>query len=85
MILVSAISVGLVNGHVLLDLDYEEDSSAEVDLNLVMTDDGRFIEIQGTAEQTPFSSEHLASFLEIGNQGITSIINTVKSSLSVPA
>ena len=51
---VSAISVGMVNGSVVLDLDYIEDSSADVDLNLVMTDDGRIIEIQGTAEQTPF-------------------------------
>ena len=52
---VSAISIGLVRGQTLLDLDYEEDSTADGDLNLVMTDDGRFIEIQGTAEQTPFS------------------------------
>ncbi len=80
---VSAISIGLVKGEVLLDLDYEEDSSAEVDLNLVMTDDGRFIEIQGTAEQTPFSSDHLSSFLDIGTQGINQNIDTVKQSLMV--
>ncbi len=82
---VSAISIGLVNGDVLLDLDYEEDSSAEVDLNLVMTDDGRFIEIQGTAEQTPFSADHLESFLTVGKAGINTIIDTVKQSLMVSA
>ena len=80
---VSAISIGLVQGQTLLDLDYEEDSTADVDLNLVMTDDGRFIEIQGTAEQTPFSPEHLSSFLDIGTKGIQTIIDTVKQSLMV--
>ena len=80
---VSAISIGLVGDDILLDLDYVEDSSADVDLNLVMTDDGRFIEIQGTAEQTPFSSDHLASFIEVGTNGINTIIDTVKQSLMV--
>ena len=82
---VSAISIGLVGDDILLDLDYEEDSSADVDLNLVMTDDGRFIEIQGTAEQTPFSSEHLASFIDVGTHGINTIIDTVKQSLMASA
>jgi ribonuclease PH len=82
---VSAISVGLVNGEVLLDLDYQEDSTADVDMNLVMTDDGRFIEIQGTAEKSPFSASHLASFLEVGELGIESIIQQVKQTLMVPA
>tara|TARA_A100001015_G_scaffold321681_1_gene454022 strand:- start:3486 stop:4208 length:723 start_codon:yes stop_codon:yes gene_type:complete len=80
---VSAISVGLVDGQVVLDLDYVEDSSAEVDLNLVMTDDNRFIEIQGTAEQTPFSSDHLTQFIEIGTSGIQEIIQKVKDSVLV--
>ena len=82
---VSAISVGLVDNQVMLDLDYIEDSSAEVDMNLIMTDDGRFIEIQGTAEQTPFSADHLAEFLSVGKAGISTIIDTVKSSVIVPA
>ena len=82
---VSAISVGLINDTVLLDLDYQEDSNADVDLNLVMTSDGRFIEIQGTAEQTPFSSDHLSSFLTIGTTGIETIIDKVKASLMVSA
>ena len=80
---VSAISVGLVDGEVLLDLDYKEDSSADVDMNLVMTDDGRFIEIQGTAEQTPFSADHLTEFLAVGKEGIDSIISTSKDLLMV--
>ena len=79
---VSAISVGLVNNHVMLDLEYLEDSSAEVDMNVVMTEDGRFIEIQGTAEQTPFSSEHLSEFLSVSQHGITTIIDTIKSSVT---
>ena len=80
---VSAVSLGLVNNNVVLDLDYVEDSSADVDLNLVMTDDGRFIEIQGTAEQSPFSSDQLSEFLTIGNEGISNIIAKAKASLMV--
>ncbi len=82
---VSAVSVGLVNGEVCLDLDYIEDSSADVDLNLVMTDSGEFIEIQGTAEQTPFSADHLQSFLTIGGNGIQSIIDQAKQVVMVSA
>ena len=82
---VSAISVGLVDGDILLDLDYKEDSSADVDMNLVMTDDGRFIEIQGTAEQTPFDSDHLAEFLSVGKSGIDTIISRSKELLMVSA
>ena len=82
---VSAISIGMVDGEVLLDLDYKEDSAADVDLNLVMTDDGRFIEIQGTAEQTPFSSDHLNQFLSVGKSGIDSIIALAKEQLMVSA
>ncbi|MGC6367255.1 MAG: ribonuclease PH [Candidatus Marinamargulisbacteria bacterium] len=80
---VSAVSLGLVNNNVVLDLDYVEDSSADVDLNLVMTDDGRFIEIQGTAEQSPFTSDQLSEFLTIGNEGISNIIAKAKASLMV--
>ena len=60
---VAAISVGKVEGEVLLDLSYEEDSKAEVDMNVVMTGDGRLIEIQGTAEREPFSREQLDAML----------------------
>ena len=82
---VSAVSLGLVNGDVVLDLDYVEDSSADVDLNLVMTDDGRFIEIQGTAEQQPFSSDQLNQFISLGKEGIFSIISKAKEALMVSA
>ncbi len=71
--LVGAVSVGIYQGHAVLDLDYAEDSNAETDLNLVMTEHGQFIEIQGTAEQTPFDSEQLQSLLEIGQAGIVEI------------
>ena len=75
----------MVDGKVLLDLDYKEDSAADVDMNLVMTDDGRFIEIQGTAEQTPFDSNHLTEFLSVGKSGIDTIISRSKELLMVSA
>ncbi|MBX7259546.1 MAG: ribonuclease PH [Candidatus Hydrogenedentes bacterium] len=66
----AAVSVGLVGGEPLLDLCYTEDSSAEVDMNLVMQGDGRFIEIQGCAEGQAFSRETFDAFLTLGEQGI---------------
>ena len=70
---VAAVSVGLVGGEVLLDLDYSEDSGADVDLNLVMTGDGRLVEVQATAERDPFSREELDAMLELGHNGIERI------------
>ena len=70
---VAAVSVGIVDGEVLLDLDYVEDSSAEVDLNVVMTGSGRLIEVQATAEGAPFSRDELDEMLAIGAQGIDDI------------
>jgi ribonuclease PH len=70
---VAAVSVGVCDGVPTLDLDYAHDSTAEVDLNVVMTDDGRFVEIQGTAEHNPFSGEHLESMLALAKSGITEI------------
>jgi len=67
---VAAVSVGIHNGSVLLDLCYEEDSQAEVDMNVVMTGDGRFVEIQGTAESRPFSSEQLGTMAAVAAAGI---------------
>lgn len=67
--MVSAVSVGLVAGEVLLDLCYEEDSRAEVDMNVVMTDKGEFIEIQGTGEEHPFSAADLQQFLAFAEKG----------------
>ena len=71
---VAATSVGIVAGMPLLDLAYEEDSQADVDMNIVKTGDGRFIEIQGTAEAEPFGSDALAGLLELADRGITDLI-----------
>ena len=70
---VAAVSVGLVNGGELLDLDYREDVDAEVDLNLVMTGAGQYIEVQGSGEEATFSHRQLERLLELGRQGITAI------------
>jgi len=72
---VAATSVGIVGGMPLLDLAYEEDSKADVDMNIVKTGDGRFIEIQGTAEAEPFGGEALAGLLELANRGISALID----------
>ena len=66
---VSAISVGIVDGEPLLDLCYEEDSNAQVDMNLIMTDKGEFIELQGTGEEAPFTRQQLMELLELGEKG----------------
>jgi ribonuclease PH len=71
---VAATSVGIVAGMPLLDLAYEEDSKADVDMNIVKTGDGRFIEIQGTAEAEPFGGEALAGLLDLANRGIETLI-----------
>jgi len=70
---VGAVSVGIVAGEILLDLDYVEDSSAEVDLNVVMTGNGRLVEVQATAEGAPFSRDELDEMLELGSLGIDEI------------
>ena len=71
---VAAVSVGVVRGVPLLDLDYEEDSNAEVDMNVVMTGEGRLIEVQATAEQAPFSRERLDELLDLAAGGIDEIV-----------
>ncbi len=71
---VAAISVGVVGGMPLLDLAYEEDSKADVDMNIVKTSDGRFVEIQGTAEAEPFSGDALTGLLALADKGITDLI-----------
>jgi ribonuclease PH len=71
---VAAISVGIVDGTPLLDLKYDEDSRAEVDMNVVCTGDGRFIEVQGTAEGTPFTREQMDELLELGRKGIEQLV-----------
>jgi len=79
---VAAVSIGLQDGEPLLDLNYEEDSAAETDLNVVMTESGGIIEVQGTAEIHPFSKEQLDQMLAIASDGIENIIEIQKSCLS---
>jgi len=71
---VAAVSVGVVDGRVLLDLDYREDSHAEVDLNLVGTDDGQIVEVQGTGELTPFDRARLDQLLDYGQAGVERLV-----------
>ena len=67
---VAAISVGIVAGEILLDLDYAEDSNAEVDMNIAMLGSGKFVEVQGSAERAPFTSDELQEMLEMARKGI---------------
>jgi len=76
---VAATSVGLVDGELLLDLDYSEDSVAEVDMNVVMDDRGRFIEVQGTGERTPFERARLDTMLDMAAVGIDRLITVQRS------
>ena len=75
---IGAVSVGIVGGQVMVDLCYDEDFKAEVDMNVVMTESGQFVEVQGTAESKPFSNEQLSEMLSISKDAIQSIITTVK-------
>jgi ribonuclease PH len=72
---VAATSVGLVDGELLLDLEYSEDSVAEVDMNVVMDGSGRFIEVQGTGEQTPFDRKRLDAMLDTATLGISGLLD----------
>ena len=80
---VGAVSVGVVDGRPVLDLEYTEDARAETDMNLVMSEDGRFIEVQGTAEGAPFSREELNHMLVLGDKGISELIRCQKIALEV--
>jgi ribonuclease PH len=71
---VAAVSVGMVGGGAVLDLDYVEDSTAEVDMNVVMTGSGAFVEVQGTAEQTPFGKDRLVELLALAEKGIQALV-----------
>ena len=72
--LIAAVSVGLYEGNVVVDLDYELDSSAQVDMNIVMTESGNFVEIQGTGEEASFSREQLNEMIETGEKAIRNLI-----------
>ena len=78
---VAAVSVGIINGVPMLDLNYAEDSSADVDFNIVMTDRDEFVEIQGTAERNPFSTGALNELLDLGRRGIRELIGIQKKIL----
>jgi len=75
---VAAISVGLVHGVPMLDLNYEEDSQADVDMNVVMTGSGKFVEVQGTAEQDPFDDAQMAQLIALARAGIAELIELQK-------
>ncbi|MDD2715243.1 MAG: ribonuclease PH [Candidatus Wallbacteria bacterium] len=78
----AAVSVGIVGGELHLDLDYDLDSKAEVDMNVVLTESGRFVELQGTAEHNPFSEAELKSLLVLARRGIKKIISLQKKVLA---
>ncbi|MCJ8314539.1 MAG: ribonuclease PH [Saccharospirillaceae bacterium] len=80
---VAAISVGMVNGEAVVDLDYIEDSQADTDLNVVKTGDGGFVEIQGTAEAAPFSADDLQAMLVVADVAINEIVALQKNVLGV--
>ena len=80
--MVAAISVGIVEGEARCDLEYVEDSAAETDMNVVMLEDGRMIEVQGTAEGEPFSHEELLSLLALARGGIEELIQAQKAALN---
>lgn len=78
---VAAVSVGIVDGTALLDLRYDEDSRAEVDMNVVCAGDGRFIELQGTAEGAPFSREQLDELLALAQQGVDQLLAAQRAAI----
>lgn len=79
--LVSAVSMGIVEGEMLLDLDYIEDSNAETDMNVVGTDSGQIVEIQATAEKTPFTKKELNALLDLADKGIQTLITAQREIL----
>ena len=79
---VAAVSVGIVDGEPLLDLKYDEDSRAEVDMNVICTGDGRFIEVQGTAERAPFTEKQMNQLLALARKGIEQLITVQRETLA---
>ena len=80
--MLAAVSVGIYKDQAVLDLDYQEDANAETDMNLVMNENGDFIEVQGTAEGAAFGIKQLQDMLELGKQGMQSIIQVQKEALA---
>jgi len=79
--LVAAVSVGIVDGECRLDLDYSEDSAAEVDMNVVMTSSGKFVEVQGTAEKEPFGKTQMNNMMKLAEKGIAELIKQQRAAL----
>jgi len=79
--MVAAVSVGVYNGTPVLDLDYAEDSKAETDMNVIMTENGHFIEVQGTAEAAPFSRDDLNAMLALAGEGVNELVRLQKAAL----
>jgi ribonuclease PH len=76
------VSVGIVQGEPVLDLDYGEDSGCDTDMNVVMTGSGGFVEIQGTAERAPFSRDEMSRLLDHASRGISQLIAAQRSALA---
>jgi len=79
--LVAAVSVGLVKGRELLDLDYSEDSSADLDMNIVETDNGQLVEVQASAEKSPFTRKDFAALMKLADKGIEEIVASQREAL----
>lgn len=80
---VAAISVGIIDGEPMLDLCYQEDSRADVDMNVVMTSSGKFIEVQGTAEHDPFSQQQMDKMLTLAQKGISQLVSIQKKNVKI--
>ncbi|MCL6269726.1 ribonuclease PH [Sansalvadorimonas sp. 2012CJ34-2] len=82
--LIASVSVGIYNGNAVLDLDYAEDSNAETDMNVVMTEKGGFIEVQGTAEGAPFDQDEMDAMLTLARKGINDLLDIQRNALEAP-
>jgi len=80
---VAAVSVGIIKGKIMLDVDYSEDSGADADANIVMTESGKILEFQTTSEEAPFSREDMINILDLGEKGIKEIIKIQKQALGI--
>ena len=82
--LIASVSVGMYNGNPVLDLDYAEDSNAETDMNVVMTETGGFIEIQGTAEAAPYTRAEMDAMLALAEKGVNDLLVIQRQALEQP-
>ncbi|MEO5344636.1 MAG: ribonuclease PH, partial [Gammaproteobacteria bacterium SHHR-1] len=80
--MIAAVSVGIYKGEAVLDLDYAEDSAAETDMNVIMTETGGFIEVQGTAEGAPYSQDELNAMLDLARKGVSELVALQKQALA---